>query len=280
MTETRETSVEELRRAAHKHTSGIHIHIEPADAPETPCLFCDNEAAAHEAIDALTDRLAAAEQAKIQAVIDNMSMAEDAQAAIALANQLQKKLAAETKEVKSANEGFARLGARLAGAYANLKCEMSKREKAERLSEEKSAIIKAAGHERDELQAHANAADARCRAAEYRAQRIVLDKELAERAEKAERERDENAAEVMRLQGELAEARGEAEAANHSVSMCAEHIEEITTLDGCYVCALDKAECEVERLRAALQDIFEYETLDGKGPVEMARVALRSGDQK
>jgi hypothetical protein len=51
---------------------------------------------------------------------------------------------------------------------------------------EKAAIIAALGHEKDELRARANAAQAREAEARHRAQRIVLDAELKARAEQAE----------------------------------------------------------------------------------------------
>lgn len=51
---------------------------------------------------------------------------------------------------------------------------------------EKDAMIKALGHEKDILVARAGAAESRQQAAEYRAQRIVLDAEMKTRAEAAE----------------------------------------------------------------------------------------------
>jgi hypothetical protein len=57
--------------------------------------------------------------------------------------------------------------------------------------EEARHTIAAIGHEKDELRARAEGAEHRRAAAEYRAQRIVLDAELQARAEAAERARDE-----------------------------------------------------------------------------------------
>ncbi len=62
-------------------------------------------------------------------------------------------------------------------------------QKIQQLSEAKSEVehmLKASGAEMDILRARAEAAEHRRAAAEYRAQRIVLDKELLARAEKAE----------------------------------------------------------------------------------------------
>ncbi len=57
-------------------------------------------------------------------------------------------------------------------------------------AEEQRHIIAAGAAEKDILRATANAAEHRQRAAEYRAQRIVLDAELKARAEQAEAQRD------------------------------------------------------------------------------------------
>lgn len=59
-----------------------------------------------------------------------------------------------------------------------LASERTAREQAERERDEKVAIIKAIGAEKDELRAKAEAARYRCAAAEHRATRIQLDKEL------------------------------------------------------------------------------------------------------
>jgi len=78
------------------------------------------------------------------------------------------------------------------------------------LTREKSEIqhmLTAVAHEKDELRARANAAEHRRAAAEYRAQRIVLDEELKAKLEAAEATLAQLREEQERLKTELAEAR-------------------------------------------------------------------------
>lgn len=103
---------------------------------------------------------------------------------------------------------------------------------------ERGHIIAALGFEKDELRAKASAAEHRCAAAEYRAQRIVLDAELKARAEQAEAAAETLRAALTKLSADWRKEAAEIEA------------------DGDYDCALirlnDASELEATLEVAAL----------------------------
>lgn len=75
-----------------------------------------------------------------------------------------------------------------AKANADVRDLLTALEAQQNLADERAAILRASVAEMDELRARAESAKNRQSAAEYRAQRIVLDKDLQDRAESAERQ--------------------------------------------------------------------------------------------
>lgn len=91
--------------------------------------------------------------------------------------------------------------------------------------DEQMAMMRASGHENDELRSKASAAEARRLAAEYRATRIELDKELKQRADAAE-------ARSARLEARLAEMTANARSLESTIALLSSEPEVKALLQG------------------------------------------------